>query len=139
MSDNASTDFIGTGWAFPMGVTPSGGILTVSREAALVRAMRLILSTYPGERPMRPDFGSHLRDYVFSTIDELAAAQISHDVRQALLRWEPRVDVNDVLVMQDPDNPQIAYIDITYTVKATNDQRNLVFPFYSIPDNEEDY
>ncbi|MGW6262342.1 GPW/gp25 family protein [Streptomyces sp. NPDC055085] len=139
MPEHAPTDFIGVGWAFPMGVTPSGGILTVSREAALARAMRLILSTYPGERPMRPEFGSHLRDYVFRTIDERTAAEISHDVRQSLLRWEPRVDIETVQVLLDPDNPETAYIDITYTVKATNDRRNLVFPFYSIPDDEREY
>ncbi|MFG2794557.1 GPW/gp25 family protein [Streptomyces sp. NPDC048419] len=136
---NVSTDFIGIGWAFPMGVTPSGGILTVSNEAVLTRAIRLILSTYPGERPMRPEFGSHLRDYVFRTIDEQVAAEISHDVRQSLLRWEPRIDVEEVYISPDPDQPETTYIDIAYLVKGTNDRRNLVFPFYSIPDDGSEY
>lgn len=139
MADTVNPDFAGIGWAFPLSVTPSGGIATVSRHETLVKAMRLILATYPGERPMRPEFGSHLRDFVFRTIDGQAAAEIAHDVRKSLARWEPRVEVETVEVHLDPDDSNTAYIDIAYTVKATNDQRNLVFPFYSIPDEGTDF
>jgi uncharacterized protein len=139
VADPTPTDFAGTGWDFPLGVTPSGGIATVSGDANLAKAMRLVLSTYPGERPMRPEFGSHLRDFVFRGIDGQAAAEIAHDVHEALLRWEPRVVVESVDVQPDPDDPEVAYIDIRYTVKSTNDRRNLVFPFYSIPEDGRDY
>ncbi|WP_331730327.1 GPW/gp25 family protein (plasmid) [Kitasatospora sp. NBC_00070] len=132
-------DFAGSGWAFPMGVTASGGIATVSQEATIIKAMRLILTTYPGERPMRPDFGSHLRDYVFRSIDGATAAEMAHDIRESLLRWEPRVVVEFVDIQPDAERPEVAYIDIQFTVKTTNDRRNLVFPFYSIPDDERDY
>lgn len=132
-------DFIGIGWAFPMNVTASGGTAMVRGEDTITRAIRLILQTYPGERPMRPEFGCRIRDYVFSGINDRTFAMIAVAVRDSLLRWEPRVDVETVDVAPDPEEPSLLYIDIRYTTKATNDRRNLVFPFYAIPDDESDY
>ena len=87
-------DFIGAGWAFPLRVDHAGGIALVRRERELEEAMRLILMTYPGERPMRPDFGCRLRDFVFRGANDTTAAELSLEVRQSLLRWEPRVDID---------------------------------------------
>jgi len=133
------TDFIGAGWAFPAGVDTRGGVALVRGDTELVQAMRLILSTYPGERPMRPDFGSRLRDFVFRAPDDDTKSELCQEVRTALLRWEPRVDIASVEVNVHPDDPSLVYIDIAYQVKGTNDRRNLVFPFYTIPEDGSDY
>jgi uncharacterized protein len=134
-----SQDFVGAGWAFPLGVDARGGIALARREYELEQAMRLILATYPGERPMRPDFGSRLRDYVFRPAAIDTAAELSQEVRNALLRWEPRVDVRGVDVTVDAAEHNKLYIDVSYAIKGTNDFRNLVFPFYTIPDDGSDY
>ena len=130
-------DFIGFGWAFPVGVDSTGGIAMSGGEQSIEQAIQLILRTYPGERPMRWQFGSFLRDRVFDGIGGDTPARISGDVRQALARWEPRIDVEEVDVVGDPDRPGLCYIDIHYTVKATNHPHNLVFPFYTIPGEGE--
>ncbi|GAB3459377.1 GPW/gp25 family protein [Actinophytocola sediminis] len=132
-------DFIGAGWAFPLAVAPQGGIALVRREVELEQAMRLILSTYPGERPMRPEFGSRIRDFVFRPINVATIAELSRVVREALIRWEPRVDVEAVLVSPARDEQGMLLIDIQYRRKDTNDRRNLVFPFYTIPEDGSDY
>jgi uncharacterized protein len=132
-------DFIGTGWAFPLGVGPQGGIAMVRREVELEQAMRLILSTYPGERPMRPLFGSRIRDFVFRSVNVETIAELSRVVRDAIVQWEPRVDVENVLISPDPADASTLYIDIQYRPKDTNDRRNLVFPFYTIPEDGSDY
>jgi uncharacterized protein len=132
-------DFVGVGWAFPMGVSTQGGIAMVRREVELEQAMTLILSTYPGERPMRPEFGSRLRDFVFRPANAETAAELSQEVRNALLRWEARVDVEMVNVTPDGEDRSMLYIDIQYRLKDTNDRRNLVFPFYTIPEDGSDY
>jgi phage baseplate assembly protein W len=132
-------DFVGAGWAFPMGVDARGGIALARRDQELEQAMRLILATYPGERPMRPDFGSRVRDYVFRSATIETAAELSDEVQKALLRWEPRVVVESVNVSVDPAERNRLYIDVNYIVKGTNDRRNLVFPFYTIPDDGSDY
>jgi uncharacterized protein len=128
-----SDEFIGRGWAFPLRVDATGGIALVSREREIEEAIRLILGTSPGERPMRPEFGCRIHEYVFSPADSATATALGNEVRSALRRWEPRIDVEDVAVTIDPRNASLLYIDIRYSIRTTNDRRNLVFPFYVIP------
>jgi phage baseplate assembly protein W len=128
--------FIGAGWAFPLRVNANGGIALVNREREIVEAIRLILGTAPGERPMRPEFGCGIHDYVFAPADENTAGQIAFEVRAALDRWEPRIEVTDVLVGFDEVDAGTLYIDIRYLIRGTNDPRNLVFPFYVIPSHD---
>lgn len=131
-----SEDFIGSGWAFPLSTDATGGIALVTRERELEESIRLILGTAFGERPMRPDFGCGIHDYVFSPLDTGTASNIGYEVRLALARWEPRIDVADVEVTFDPVDTSTLYIDVHYSVRGTNDPRNLVFPFYVIPSEE---
>lgn len=126
-------EFIGRGWAFPLRTDATGGIALVSREQEIEEAIRLILGTAPGERPMRPEFGCRIHEYVFSSADGTTASAIAAEVTSALRRWEPRVDVEDVLVSFDARDASVMYIDIRYAIRRTNDRRNLVFPFYVIP------
>jgi phage baseplate assembly protein W len=125
--------FIGRGWAFPLRVDATGGIALVTREQEIEEAIRLILGTSPGERPMRPEFGCRIHEYLFASADSETANAITREVRAALGRWEPRIEVSDVLVSFDGLDHTLLYIDVRYSIKATNDRRNLVFPFYVIP------
>jgi phage baseplate assembly protein W len=126
--------FVGTGWGWPVETDPTGAIAMVSGPDEIEQAMYLILATAPGERPMRPEFGCRLQEYVFAPADAGTAALIAAEVRASLLRWEPRVTVEDVLVTADADEPSTLWIDVHYTIRSTYDRRNLVFPFYVIPD-----
>lgn len=128
--------FIGRGWAFPLRVGPTGGIAMVERDRELEEAIRLVLGTAPGERPMRPDFGCGIHEYVFAPGDGVTAGRIAQQVREALERWEPRIAVDEVVVAFDAVEAATLYIDVRYTVRTTNDRRNLVFPFYTIPSEE---
>jgi phage baseplate assembly protein W len=128
-----SEEFIGRGWAFPLRTDATGGIALVAREREIEEAIRLVLGTSPGERPMRPEFGCRIHDYVFAPADGATASAIAAEVREALLLWEPRVEVEDVVVTFDAKDAGVMYIDIRYEIRRTNDRRNLVFPFYVIP------
>jgi phage baseplate assembly protein W len=128
-----SQDFIGSGWAFPLRTDATGRIALVSGIRELEESMRLILGTARGERPMRPEFGCGIHDYVFAGVDPTTRARIEQEVRIALERWEPRIEVEEVELSQDSDDASVLYVDVSYTVSDTNDRRNLVFPFYTIP------
>jgi len=130
-------DFIGAGWSYPLGTDATGGVALVNRDRELEQAIRLILGTACGERPMRPEFGCRIHDHVFNTATSSTAGQIAYDVRQALDRWEPRIEVRDVGVSFDAMESGVLYVDISYEVRGLNDPRNLVFPFYVIPSQEE--
>jgi phage baseplate assembly protein W len=128
-----SEDFVGRGWAFPLRTGPTGGIALVSREREIEEAIRLILGTAYGERPMRPEFGCAIHDYVFAPVDASTAGDIAYEVRRSLERWEPRVDVEEIDISFDPEDSSTIYILIRYVIRGSNDPRNLVFPFYVIP------
>jgi uncharacterized protein len=123
-------DFIGAGWAFPVTTDATGGIALAVREREIEQAIRLILQTSPGERPMRPEFGCRVSDYVFGPANASTAGMITYEVRRALDRWEPRIEVQDVTVSFDTTDLGKLYIDVKYVIRTTNDVRNLVFPFY---------
>ncbi len=129
--------FVGQGWHWPVETDATGAFALTGGSTLLEQAMYLILSTTPGERPMRPEFGARLRQFVFASGDATTAGQIATEVRSALERWEPRVEVGEVVVTIDPDDASTLWIDVTYRVRSTNDRRNLVFPFYVIGRHEE--
>ncbi|MFJ6727288.1 GPW/gp25 family protein [Streptomyces sp. NPDC091281] len=130
-----NSDHIGTGWAFPLGAGPGGGIRTVSGPALLEQSMKLILTTYPGERPMLPAFGSRLRDYVFAGTDPDTLDGLAREVASALAACEPRVTVQAVQARPDASDPTLVNIVITYTPRDSGDPRALVFPFHALPDD----
>lgn len=131
-----SGEFIGAGWAFPLHTDATGGIAMLTREREIEKSIRLILGTACGERPMRPDFGCGIHELVFATADAATAGRIATEVRASLARWEPRIAVRDVEVTIDPTERSTLYIDIRYSIGTSNDPRNLVFPFYVIPEKE---
>ena len=131
-----SEEFVGQGWAFPVRTDATGRVALVSHEREVEESIRLILGTAYGERPMRPDYGCAIHDYVFAGVDSDVAGRIAAAVRASLTRWEPRIDVRDVRIQFDQDEAALIYIDIRYSVRDTNDPRNLVFPFYTIPPEE---
>ena len=131
------TDLLGSGLAFPLQVDRRGGIALATGEQDVDQAIELILSTAPGERPMRPEFGCGVHDFVFDTIDAATVGRMETEIRQALDRWEPRIEVQDV----DFDLSRMLdgqlVINIGYRIRSTNHKRNLVYPFYVIPAEEE--
>lgn len=129
-------EFIGAGWAFPLRTERTGSIALVTRQREIEESIRLILATAPGERPMRPEFGCAIHDFVFAPADAATAGQIAYEVRAALDRWEPRIDLVDVQIRFDVADHGVLYIDVHYSIRGTNDPRNLVFPFYVIPSDE---
>ena len=128
-----SREFVGHGWAFPVHADATGRIALTSDEREIEESIRLILATAPGERPMRPDFGCAVHEYVFAPADASTAGAIGAAVRAALRYWEPRIEVGDVTVSLEGAGDGVLYIDVGYSILGTNDPRNLVFPFYVIP------
>ena len=131
------TELLGSGLAFPIQVDRRGGIALASGEQDIDQAIELILSTAPGERPMRPEFGCGVHDFVFDTIDAATVGRLETEIRSALDRWEPRIEVQDVDFDLTRTGDGQLLINIGYRIRSTNHKRNLVYPFYVIPAEEE--
>ena len=122
--------FLGAGWAFPLGVDHEGKIRAVSLEDDVRQAILLIIQTAHNERVMRPDFGSGLHNLVFEPVNRTTMALVQNAVERALIDWEPRIDLLEVRVTTDANERNCLIIEVTYRVRATNTEHNLVYPFY---------
>jgi phage baseplate assembly protein W len=123
-----SPAFLGKGWAFPVRVT-AGEVATAAYDEDVRQAIVIILGTNPGERVMRPDFGAGLRAFVFEPMSPATLEALRQRVQEALVDWEPRIDVEAVGVTAVPPDGKVL-IDVAYRVRATNTHHNLVYPFY---------
>lgn len=128
--------FVGRGFYWPLQVDHTGSIRLTDGAPDIDRSMAVVLATAPGERVMRPQFGCRIWDLLFEPVTPNLLGLMAEAVRDALAQWEPRVEVLDVDPRPDPDDSALITITVAYTVKATNDRRNLVFPFYVIPHEE---
>jgi phage baseplate assembly protein W len=126
---NPAKAFLGVGWAFPP-CAPNGATSVAVYETDIAQAIRIILSTDRGERLMRPEFGAGLRDFIFGPINQTTMQRIQTRVVQALIEWEPRVDVESVTVTSSRETLNLLLIQIVYRVRVTNTVQNLVYPFY---------
>ena len=131
----ASDDFIGNGWAFPAAINRNGSVRLVTGTEEVDAAIRMILSTVPGERVMRPDFGCNMWQLLFAPLTSGTLGLIEQYVRESLERWEPRIELEGVQAVGEQESGTV-HITVAYRVKSTNDVRNLVFPFYTIPTEE---
>ena len=123
-------EFLGKGWKFPVEVDAEGQIAMSEHEQDIKEAIWIILSTAKGERLMRPDFGCGIHDYVFASINTTNLALIETSVREALTLWEPRIELTKVEVSTEEIDQGRLMINIDYKVRTTNNQFNLVYPFY---------
>lgn len=123
-------DYLGVGWKFPLQVTPGGRIARAHYEQRIEEAIYLILSTSKGERVMLPDFGCGIHDLVFAPNSSSTIAVVVQTVREALVAYEPRIDVLDIGAESAADEPNLLLIRINYRIRANNARGNLVYPFY---------
>lgn len=131
MADNS---LIGRGWGFPVGVDATGGIRLSSDTAEIEEAIAIVIGTSPGERVMRPAFGCRIHELVFAPNNLETVGLARRYVEEALGMWEPRIEVESVVVSLDPaevDRGRLN-IEVQYTIRGTKDPRSLVFPFYLI-------
>ena len=129
---------IGRGWSFPPKLDEWGTVALTSDRDELEQAIQIILRTAPGQRVMRPDFGCRIHELIFAPNDSTTAGLIGRYVDEALGRWEPRIEVQKVDVEPHPDSPECLHIAIKYRVAATHSNRNLVYPFYLIPEEAQE-
>jgi phage baseplate assembly protein W len=128
--------FLGTGWRFPIGAQadgdlPPGGPIAMASDAdKIAQSIWIILTTSPGERVMRGDFGCGLNRLVFADLSQATLGQVKDSVQSALAAWEPRIQLMSVDVAVDDDQPNVLLIAIDYVVLATNSRFNLVYPFF---------
>ncbi|MBW4212443.1 GPW/gp25 family protein [Enterobacter asburiae] len=126
-NDNA---FLGTGWAFPPRFNGANHQVIMSSDIQdIEQSLTILLSTTPGERPMAPDFGCRINQFVFEELTQTVLTQLESEIRHAILFFESRINVEDIHFLPDPVSGQLL-IQIDYHVITINTRSNMVYPFY---------
>ena len=123
-------EYIGQGLAFPLQVNPRGAIALATGERDIEQSIRIILGTMIGERVMRPEFGCRIHELVFAPHNAATEGLAELYVREALDRWEPRIEVTTVAATDDQAQDGTMLIEVKYHVRDTYHERSIVYPFY---------
>lgn len=130
-------EFLGRGWRFPVAINRTGGVSTSAQEENIRESIFVILGTAPGERIKRPHFGCDIHELVFAPNNSNTAGLAVHYCKQALRKWEPRIENIEVATRSVPEEPSRLDLHVSYVVRATNQPGNLVYPFYlQAPDEQ---
>ncbi len=135
MPQNAKT-FLGNGLSFPLRTDARGQIVLVTGSEDIDQSIRIIISTTPGERVMRPTFGCRANELLFEPRTAGTISMLQDYVYEALRMWEPRIEVLNVTVSSEDGQTGILLAEIRYQIKSTHDTRSIVYPFY-IADEQE--
>ena len=136
MSGLSSREYLGRGLSFPLRVNARGAIALVGGEEDIRQSIRIILGTRPGERVMRPEFGCRAHDLLFEPRNAATETLMRRYVTDALRRWEPRIEVRWVNVMPGDEPDGALLVEVHYTIKATHDERSIVYPFFLVGEEE---
>ncbi len=130
-------EFMGRGLRFPLQIDPkTGKIATVGEEEDIAEAIGIILHTVQGERVMRPEFGTNVLDYTFSTDSDTDRQSLAFDLRAQLGYLEPRIDDIDIHCRETDELEGAIIVEISYRVRSTNNRYNRVYPFYMTEGSE---
>ncbi len=129
-SNSRSKAFLGQGWKFPISVSDNLKINMSRYEESIRESILIILGTRKGERLMRPDFGCGINDFVFETVNPMTLGRMEVSIREALTRFEPRMNVLGIRISDENIDRGKLLITIEYQVITTNNRFNLVYPFY---------
>jgi phage baseplate assembly protein W len=122
--------FLGRGWSFPPTFTRGdNGIAMVDEVEDIKQSLIILLSTIKGERVMQPDYGANMEELLFEPLNVSFAKRMSVKIERAILFYEPRIKTDDINFNQDNENGLVE-VRIDYTIIATNNRRNIVYPYY---------
>ena len=128
---DSNNTYIGRGWSFPPEFNGNSlGVNMLTGTQGIEAALYTLLTTEVSEREMRSEFGIELRQYLFQEINGDTANRIIAIVARAIERWEPRVLLDDIQILEGIEQEGTILISIDYIIRNTNKRNNLVFPFY---------
>jgi len=129
--DDTNNPFLGTGWSFPPRFSKiKKGVELVSGEEDIKESLRILLSTRLTERFLQPKYGCNLDELLFEPLNTTVKTYIRGLVKQAILHYEPRIELEDVVIETLDEPAGKIELAVYYRVRATNSRYNLVFPFY---------
>ena len=129
-----NNSFLGKGWSFPPTFHNNGivGVEMVEKEQDIKQSLEILLNTTKGERIMLPEYGCDLQSFLFESINDSKMHLLQEMIRSAILNYEPRIELHEVIIDHSSYQDGIIRIKLDYTIETTNTRFNLVFPYYKV-------
>ncbi len=128
--------FLGTGWGFPPTFNKSRkSVEMLSGEEDILSSLHILMTTSLGERVLRSKYGSRVPSMIFEPMDSSQRALLRQHIKDSIALYEPRVTNVNVEVQMDYLEGRVDIL-VEFTVVATNNRRNFVYPFYIIEGTE---
>ncbi len=129
--DNSFKEFIGKGWKFPIEFyRDTSSVVMLSGEENIKNSLDVLFSTQMGERIMHADYGSELNSFVFEPLNKSVITYMQAVISDSILFNEPRIVLNNIEINAMQGDPACLEIRVDYTISATNNRYNYVYPFY---------
>ena len=125
-----ANDILGTGWQFPVELNSLNLFEMSDDEKKVEESIRIIMGTNHGERVMRPEFGCNLSSVIFEPINYTTLNLINYLVREGLTRFEPRIEVEEVVSLPSDEYDNLVEVHVTYSLRSTSAVHNLIYPLY---------
>lgn len=123
--------FLGTGWGFPPTFNKTQkSVLTVNGELDIKQSLEILISTSLGERILRSDYGCGIKTLSFENMTVTMMTKLKRLIEKSILKYEPRVDLENVSLKNSLELEGVLYIQISYRIRTTNSRSNFVYPFY---------
>jgi len=133
---DSENSFLGIGWSFPPRFDEiNKEAVMVSTEEDILQSLKILLSTRPGERIMNTSFGCDLNQFMYEEMSETLFSHIREVISDAIIRYEARIDLEDIEIEYDNGLEGVLYITIAYQIRQTNSRHNMVYPFYILEGN----
>ena len=133
---DSENSFLGVGWSFPVRFDrTSRQAAMVTKEEDIDQSLRILLATYPGERILNEEYGCNLRQFMYEEASESLFSHIREVISDAILRFEARIDVEEIQIEHDNAGTSVLYITVMYRIRQTNSRHNMVYPFYLLEGN----
>lgn len=125
-----NNSYLGKAWNYPPRLdSEDEKTVMVVKEENIRQSLWTLLSTSPGERVHRFDYGCPIKKYLFEKIDTTLQTLIKEEIEKSIILFEPRITLNGVIIEID-QHAGVMTINLDYTVRQTNRRSNMVYPFY---------
>ena len=105
----------------------SNDLITLKNENAIARSVRNLILTTQGERPFQPVLGSNVNNLLFENMDKLTAAALKDEIRNTIENYEPRVEIEDIIVDPNFENNEFNVTIQYYIVGIDVPEQELSF------------
>ena len=127
---NSYNQFVGQGLTFPIEIDANGRGVIKSGYDLIENSIVNLLNWPKRDRFFNNDFGARLWELIEEPNDIVGRSLVRNFVFEGIELWEPRVELLEVVIIEDTVTPEKIDLQLSYIIRGTTTERTFIFPFY---------